>query len=243
MLDGDVDGSAGLTEVLDAAKGHLDARMLEGASIDGARSVQTSQRISEDTGLVRDAQPAAVNLIDPRTSPDGKFSVVIADPAWSFTNKASRAVAENHYKTMSINEICRLDVENWVTENAALFLWVTDAHLLDGSASRVLDAWSFIGKQVIPWLKFKDGRPQIGLGNYFRHVSELCIFATRGKMKVSRHDIPAYVIAPRTEHSRKPDMIHQIAEASLPGPRLEMFARGPVRAGWYGWGNEAGVAK
>ena len=46
------------------------------------------------------------------------------------------------------------------------------------------------------------------------------------------------IIAPRREHSRKPDGIHERIERLVAGPYLELFAR-QKRPGWDVWGNEA----
>jgi N6-adenosine-specific RNA methylase IME4 len=50
---------------------------------------------------------------------------------------------------------------------------------------------------------------------------------------------PVSVIeAPRTEHSRKPDLVYKIIEQMYPGQKsLEMFAR-KKRKGWESFGNE-----
>ena len=42
----------------------------------------------------------------------------------------------------------------------------------------------------------------------------------------------------KREHSRKPDEQYDIIESCSPGPRIELFARGP-RKGWFSWGNQA----
>lgn len=42
----------------------------------------------------------------------------------------------------------------------------------------------------------------------------------------------------KREHSRKPGEQHALVEACMPGPYLEMFARGE-RPGWAVWGNQA----
>jgi hypothetical protein len=49
--------------------------------------------------------------------------------------------------------------------------------------------------------------------------------------------VPQLILAPRREHSRKPDEAYERIEALVPGPYLELFARAP-RAGWYSWGYE-----
>jgi N6-adenosine-specific RNA methylase IME4 len=47
------------------------------------------------------------------------------------------------------------------------------------------------------------------------------------------------ILAPRREHSRKPDEIHERIERLLPGPYGELDAR-EERAGWDVWGDEVG---
>lgn len=49
--------------------------------------------------------------------------------------------------------------------------------------------------------------------------------------------IEQVIAAPRREHSRKPDEIHNRIEALFDGPYLELFAR-QKRKGWDCWGNE-----
>lgn len=46
------------------------------------------------------------------------------------------------------------------------------------------------------------------------------------------------VLEPRGEHSRKPDVFHDIIEKVSPGPYVELFAR-RARPGWAVWGNQA----
>jgi N6-adenosine-specific RNA methylase IME4 len=45
------------------------------------------------------------------------------------------------------------------------------------------------------------------------------------------------IIAPKREHSRKPDGIHERIERLVAGPYLELFAR-QKRPNWTVWGNQ-----
>jgi N6-adenosine-specific RNA methylase IME4 len=49
--------------------------------------------------------------------------------------------------------------------------------------------------------------------------------------------VPQLLVAPRREHSRKPDEQYERIERLVGGPYLEMFAR-QSRPGWSSWGNE-----
>lgn len=77
-----------------------------------------------------------------------------------------------------------------------------------------------------------------GLGQYMRHNSEIMIFCSTGKAMVPDKAFPGQaIVAPKREHSRKPDEQYARIEHVSPGPRLEMFAR-RQREGWTVWGNE-----
>lgn len=165
-----------------------------------------------------------------------KFGCVVSDPPWSFSNKGTRAAADNHYPTMSLSQVLRIPVDEWVAPDACLFLWVPSAMLADGL--RVMDFWGFSQKQTLVWVKSTaEGKLQIGLGNYFRHAHELVLFGTRGRFKALVHNLPTVFWAPRGKHSAKPEALQDMAEKIAPGPYLEMFAR-RQRPGWHTWGGE-----
>ena len=174
-----------------------------------------------------------------------KFATVLADPPWRFINRTGKIAPEHHrlsrYGTMSVAEIAALPVKDALADTAHLYLWVPNALLPDGLA--VMAAWGFNYKSNIVWHKLRkdggsDGR---GVGFYFRNVTELVLFGTKGKnartLPPGRSQVN-YVGTRKREHSRKPDELYPIIEACSPGPRLEMFARG-TRKGWSVWGNQA----
>jgi N6-adenosine-specific RNA methylase IME4 len=79
------------------------------------------------------------------------------------------------------------------------------------------------------------------VGFYFRNVTELVLFGTRGKnartLKPGRTQVNLLATRKR-EHSRKPDEFYDLVEGCSWGPRLEVFARG-TRPNWVGWGDQA----
>jgi len=109
-------------------------------------------------------------------------------------------------------------------------------HLLE-----VMRRWGFKYKSNIVWYKVrKDGGPDgRGVGFYFRNVTELVLFGTRGHMRTLKpgRTQTNIIVTQKREHSRKPDKILDIIEACSPGPYLELFARFH-REGWCQWGNE-----
>jgi N6-adenosine-specific RNA methylase IME4 len=173
------------------------------------------------------------------------FGTILADPPWRFQNSTGK-VAPGHrrlsrYGTMTLDQIAALPVAPLAAPVSHLYLWIPNALLPEGLS--VMAAWGFTYKSNIVWHKVRkdggsDGR---GVGFYFRNVTELLLFGVRGKNArtgpAGRSQVNLLATRKR-EHSRKPDEIFPIIEACSPGPRLELFARGP-RAGWTVWGNQA----
>lgn len=158
-----------------------------------------------------------------------EFPAIVIDPPWRYENTITRGAAEDHYPTMSLDELAELELP--ATDNAHLYLWVTNGFLREGFD--LLDAWGFTYKACLTWCK-----PQIGMGNYFRNSTEHVYFALRGSLPTEANNIPTWFQADRTRHSAKPESFYDIVEKSSPGPWLEMFAR-RRRLGWHTWGNEA----
>lgn len=174
-----------------------------------------------------------------------KFSTVLADPPWQFTNRTGKMAPEHkrlsRYPTMTLQDIKDLPVEAMVNDTAHLYLWVPNALLPDGLA--VMSHWGFTYKSNLIWYKIrKDGVPdRRGVGFYFRNVTEVILFGVRGKnartLQPGRSQ-ENIISTQKREHSRKPDEQYDLIEACSPGPFVELFARGP-RKGWFSWGNQA----
>lgn len=172
---------------------------------------------------------------------DKKYSVIYADPPWSFktySDKGKDRSPENHYSTMNFKDICNLPVNNIANDNSVLLMWITDP-LLD-KAFKVIDAWGFKYKTVgFTWAK--TNRKKLGfftgLGYWTRGNPEMCLLATKGKPKRISKSVPQLVVEQRREHSRKPDIMYNHIENLLDGPYIELFAR-TKRKGWDCWGNQ-----
>ena len=164
----------------------------------------------------------------------GTFQVLYADPPWryDFSKSDSRGI-ENQYPTLSVEDICALDVPALCEPDCVLFLWATSPKLPQAMA--VMEAWGFTYKTCMVWVKDK-----IGMGYYARQRHELLLIGTKGKPPVPfPEDRPDSVIeAPRGRHSEKPPRCYEIIEAMYPnGSRIELFAR-TARDTWSAWGNE-----
>jgi N6-adenosine-specific RNA methylase IME4 len=77
----------------------------------------------------------------------------------------------------------------------------------------------------------------LGLGLTTRKNIELCLLARRGHPRIHAHDVRELIVAPRREHSRKPDEQYARIERLVDGPFVELFAR-QRRPGWISIGDE-----
>ncbi len=180
------------------------------------------------------------NFLDGR-----RFGTILADPPWRFENRTGKVAPEhkrlNRYETMTLDDIKALPVAEAAADSSHLYLWVPNALLPEGLD--VMRAWGFTYKSNLVWHKIrKDGGPDgRGVGFYFRNVTEIILFGTRGKnartLPPARSQVN-FLGTRKREHSRKPDEQYPLIEACSFGPFLEMFARGE-RKNWTVWGNQA----
>ena len=189
-----------------------------------------------------------------RTAPDlyahysERFGTILADPPWRFSNRTGKMAPEHRrlarYSTMTNEEIMALPIGELALPKSHLYLWVPNALILEGL--EVMRRWGFTYKTNLVWFKTrKDGGPDgRGVGFYFRNVTELVLFGTRGNLRTlapGRRQVNM-VSSQKREHSRKPDELYDVIERCSPGPFLELFAR-HERTGWAQWGNEIGMAE
>lgn len=168
-----------------------------------------------------------------------KYGVIYADPPWRYQMCRGSGVAENHYPTMSIEEICALPIADIAAKDCVLFLWATFPQLKE--ALQVIDAWGFRYK-TLAFLWLKQNRKAdtwfYGMGFWTRSNSEVCLLATRGHPKRQSAGIHQFVISHIEQHSKKPDIVRdKIVQLVGDLPRVELFARQKT-PGWDVWGNE-----
>jgi len=189
---------------------------------------------------IHSSTPAALDLL---SSVRGTFGTILADPPWQFMNRTGKMAPEHkrlmRYPTMKQQEIMELPVEEIAADKSHLYLWVPNALLREGLA--VMEAWGFTYKSNIVWYKIrKDGGPDgRGVGFYFRNVTEILLFGTRGHVRTDdagRRQVNI-ISSQKREHSRKPDEQYRLIEECSFGPYVELFARTP-RKNWVQWGNE-----
>ena len=174
-----------------------------------------------------------------------KYSIIYADPAWSYRDKANDGCrgANHKYPVMSVQDICRLPVWELANpESCLLAMWWVPTQPRE--ALQVMEAWGFrlMTTKGFTWHKTNKhkGNSALGMGHMTRANSEDMLFAVRGRLP-ARLDasICQHVTAPRGAHSAKPDIFRQLLVQLLGDvPRIELFSRSDA-AGWDHWGNEA----
>lgn len=160
-----------------------------------------------------------------------KFGTIYADPPWKYGNQGTRAATDNHYGTMSVDDLCAMPVESLAADDAHLHLWTTNAFLPD--SFRLIEAWGFEYRSCFVWVK-----PQMGIGNYWRVSHEFLLLGIRGNAKrFNNRSQMSWGQFDRTKHSAKPEQIRSAIELCSPGPYLELFGRNAI-PGWVVYGNQ-----
>lgn len=171
--------------------------------------------------------------------PNKKYSIIYADPPWSYNDKSCQGNAAEHYQLMKDEDICGLPGKDIAADDCVLFLWATYPKLQE--ALDVIKAWGFKYKSIgFQWIKQnKSGSGYFfGLGRWTRGNTEPCLIAVKGKPKRMSASVGQLVFSPLREHSQKPDVVRdKIVELMGDLPRIELFAR-TTSPGWDCWGNE-----
>ena len=177
--------------------------------------------------------------------PNKKYQIIYADPAWEYKSDPNSkrgiwGLAQNHYSTMSVDEIKKLPIEKIAHDNSMLFLWCTFPNLQEGLD--VVKAWGFEYKTVaFVWIKRDKStfRPKkYGLGWYTRSNAEIVLLGRKGKFDRQSRKVQQIIDSPIREHSKKPDVVRQrIIQLCGDLPRIELFARTKVH-GWDVVGND-----
>ena len=185
-----------------------------------------------------------------------KYHIIYCDPPWSYRDKKksgrTKCGAENHYPTLTLEELKRLPIQNICEDNCVLYMWVTFPMLKEGL--ELIEAWGFEYKTLgFDWTKLNsDGSIWHGVGAYSKSNNEICLFATKGnvgrlmrdengkeivfdpkeKLSVRSNNVSCNVQAVRGKHSEKPEEVRRrIEELWGNVSRVELFARKKVE-GW-----------
>lgn len=183
-----------------------------------------------------------------------KFSVIYADCPWPYDDKRtskSAGMVLSAYPTMSISDLCALDVKSVAEDDCALCLWATGPKMRE--AFQVMDAWGFKYLTVLfVWVKlnrkadptddqyasFTRNDIYSGMGHYTNSNAEYVLLGRRGHPERGAMDIKQIVMAPVGAHSVKPSLVRtRIERLFAEGPYLELFGR-TQNEGWTTIGND-----
>ena len=173
--------------------------------------------------------------------PDKKYKIIYADPPWEYEDKLTGGKVwgsvENHYDTMTDEEIKNLPITTICDKDCILFLWGTWPKMREALA--VIEAWGFEYKTVaFVWVKTFNGRFHRGMGRWTRSNTEFVLLARKGKTERKSARISQIITSELRGHSVKPDTVRKkIIELVGDLPRIELFARTKVH-GWDVWGND-----
>jgi len=165
------------------------------------------------------------------------YRTIVADPPWEYTNpdmwQRPNSRATSKYPALTTEDICALPVP--AAEDAYLWLWITNRHIIHGAGAKVAKAWGFRPLTVMTWCKTR-----MGLGYYLRNATEHVIFGVKGSPgQLQRKNQVTHFSAKTHRHSGKPLGFYGVVESLCSGPYLELFAR-QEREDWTAWGNEIG---
>ena len=165
--------------------------------------------------------------------PNKKYKCILADPPWQYKDKTGTNMNSGScvkYNTMSLDELCALDVQEISQKDSCLFLWATTPLLPE--AFIVMESWKFKYKTAIYWRKIMS----LGMGYWFRGQVEVCLVGVKGKLKAFRSQEPNFIQSKVKKHSQKPDQMYGMIERLGLDPKIELFAR-ERREGWESFGD------
>lgn len=173
------------------------------------------------------------------------YDIVLADPPVpfeTFSEKGQSKSQNQHYETMSWEEIGALPVGELGRGDCLLFMWACWPSIKQSLA--IMHNWGFRYVTGGSWHKLsKHGKSGFGTGYVMRSATEPFLIGTLGGPKTARNIrnviCSADLTEKRREHSRKPDDQYDICETIMPTAlkHIELFAR-QTRSGWDAWGNE-----
>ncbi|GMM53982.1 mRNA (N6-adenosine)-methyltransferase [Maudiozyma humilis] len=165
----------------------------------------------------------------------GKFSVVVADPAWNIHMNLP-------YGTCNDIELLELPLDE-LQDEGVLFLWVTGRAIELGKES--LAKWGYTVMNEISWIKTNQlGRTIVTgrTGHWLNHSKEHLLVGLKGAPTwLNRHVDLDIIVSTTRETSRKPDELYGMIERMVGkhARKLEIFGRDHnIRPGWFTIGNQ-----
>tara|TARA_B100001248_G_scaffold262026_1_gene255658 strand:+ start:1487 stop:2041 length:555 start_codon:yes stop_codon:yes gene_type:complete len=171
-----------------------------------------------------------------------KYEIIYCDPPWDYKGQVQTGKggvdsgsAQKHYACIKLPDLKKLPVNTITSEDALLFLWVTNPHLDQGI--ELLKSWGFKYATVA----FVWDKQRVNPGFYTMSQCELCLVGKKGKIPQPRgaRNVRQLVSSMRTKHSAKPAEVRTKIDLMFPTQnKIELFAR-QAASGWDRWGLEA----
>lgn len=177
------------------------------------------------------------------------YDIVLCDPPWSYYGQQDKmGAAAKFYTTMPDDELRNFPIKDFLNDTGVVFMWATSPRL--DFAIDLMRQWGLHYRGVaFVWVKTKsDGTPIGAQGvrpSFVKPTAEFVIVGStnsKGRtFKLHDESIRNVILAPKTEHSRKPDAVHEAIDLMYPElSKIELFARRPYKD-WAVWGNEVNV--
>lgn len=174
------------------------------------------------------------------------YDVLYTDPPWRYGSKGPRSgkFADLDYSSMTIGDLCQMDVNSITAKDCALHMWVTGSFMED--AMTVGKAWGFKFVRVDKvWNKKKEsGKPHAACGPWGMSDCEFILLFVKGSMCSKQEGKRNQYVStdePYTgKHSEKPLLFRDQIDARYQSGlnKLEMFARYPAK-NWSVFGDQA----
>lgn len=187
--------------------------------------------------------------------PRDRYSLILADPCWSFDNwseKGEDRNAKSWYDCMSVDELKALPVGDLAADDCMLACWATTPML--PQAFEVIAHWGFEFVTVgFVWVKLNktvgkrrdidlDKDIWMSTGYWSRSNAELVLLAKKGQPKRLSKSVREVVFEPRAKHSEKPLIFRKLLEDLIEADRrIELFCRHDANQNWDAWGNQVGA--
>lgn len=200
-----------------AAAGELTMR-------DVAKAVRQEEKALRVEAIAQQAPPDLTTFTE--------FPVLYVDPPWRYEHAEPTRAIENHYPTMSADELKAMEIP--AADDSVLFMWATSPKLAE--ALDLMAAWGYGYRTCMVWVK-----DRIGMGYYARQRHELLLIGKKGNVPTpyEKHRPDSVQAHPLGAHSAKPEAFYDLIDTMYPGlAKVELFARS-TRDGWAAWGNQA----
>lgn len=168
------------------------------------------------------------------------YGVIHIDIPWSYEMYSAKGHEKSphaHYDCMSMEELRAFPVGHLAKPDCVMVMW--GVFPMMPQAIELMAQYGFQYKTGGAWAKQSPtgNKWAFGTGYIFRGAAEFYIVGTVGEPRIKSKSIRNLIVAPRREHSRKPEQIYADIEALWDGPYLDIFGRAQ-RPGWDVWGNQ-----